>query len=167
MKITPPRGAYPLVFFLATVFSLGAILLLKSAVAGGEIQFSDLEAVVNFLVAGVLAIPLTIWFVRRQWIDVKDDGIAFSFTRYAIPKAHEAKYRDIHDVVFHDGGFSVDGKPRPYIQFDLKDGSDFWVPLPIFGRRDLSLMLDYIREKGVPLKIEGRIRFVTGRKWKK
>jgi hypothetical protein len=110
---------------------------------------------------------MTIWFVRRQWIEVKDDRVAFSFTRYCVPKMHEARYGDIREIVFHDGGFSMDGKPRPYIYFERNDGSNFWVPLPIFGRRDLGLMLEYFREKGLPMKTQGRFRFVTGRRWKK
>lgn len=165
MKIllTPPKGAYALVYFLSLIFCGGLTSLTYSSLIAGSKEILESEYYLSFSMGGLLAIFFTIWFIKRQRIELCDDNVFFSYTRYCIPKVRVAVHKDIRTIVFHDGIFGNDGKPRPYVYLERLDGTNFWVPLPIYGRRDLGLMLEYFRKKNLPLRIQGDVKFVTGK----
>lgn len=61
-----------------------------------------------------------------------------------------------------DGLFGHDGRPRPVFEFDLKDGSSFWVPLPAYTIKQIREMLDDLAQRGLEATINGKTRFATG-----
>lgn len=162
MKITPPPSAYALVYFPSLVWCAALSVSIGTLALGQDGKLSGLPFYSFLGIGSLVAIFVTIFLVKFQWIEFRPDMVLFSFTRYCMPKSREAAYKDIRTIVFHDGVFGRDGKPRPYIEIEKVDGSAFWVPLSIFGRQDLRVVLEEFRRRKLPLKTEGRVKFIAG-----
>lgn len=164
LKIEAPPFAYVLCYPLAFVM-LFPIPWFIAVMIFGEYAVNEGSIIYYCYAIGVvLSVPATILFVKWQVIYLLDDRILFRFTRYLIPKWRQLIFDQASKIVFHDGIVGRDGKPRPYLEACRKDGSCFWVPLPIFGRRDLGIMLNHLKAARVPVEITGEVRFVTGRR---
>jgi hypothetical protein len=101
------------------------------------------------LITGPISIGIGAWAVKYHLICIDEHGILFKFTRYGIPKKMEVQFCDVKGAVYFPGILSLDGRPRPLIEFSLRSGESFWIPFSIYSKTTIEDIQNALISRGV------------------
>lgn len=110
----------------------------------------------TFYISLFASIPFTLWMYRKQTINMDMTKAIFRFTRYLVPKRHEIEFADVKFYKFVPGTLATDGRPRPYLEFEMKSGKSFWVPLPVYTNRQIAEMRKMLPQESKPKRRDKR-----------
>jgi hypothetical protein len=144
-----------LIIVVALVLALPAALFAASMMTV-SLDVSAASYVRMLVVFVPLALIAGAWVAHQQSILLEKEAATFIFTRYAMPKRERVRYESVSQATYVPGKLRGDNRPRPLLEFSLRSGRTFWIPLAIYQKRQIEELLTRLREHGVDLRTATR-----------
>lgn len=133
---------------IALALSLPISLVLAALFVDSDIV-SSRQLFYALVIVGPAAMAISIWLSKFHRILIRNGVAAFFYTRYGIPRHVEISKDDLLRAVYVDGMLSVDGRPRPLIEYEMRSGASGWVPFTLYSRSVIREAIHAMLENGL------------------
>lgn len=147
-RLSAPVSAAVLMVLLVYGLVLGCALIGTSVVTTSDVVSDEIFsrlALASIPVAGLVGTLIA----RHQSVEIDDSKAVLTYTRFGVPQRFEASLSAINRVVLVRGLVSLDGYPRPRLEFTLEDASLHRVSLALYTFKDGPRILDELARRGV------------------
>ena len=157
LEYRPPTSALALLVGVALALSLPAAIAVAALIVGQQ-DVSAAKVLRMLCLIGPFFAAVAFWIYRGHLIAVRDGIADFAFTRYGIRHSVTLSKQSLRSAAFVRGTLSVDGRPRPLIEYELSSGERGWIPLALYGRRLIDALRSELRSQGVEVVETGELR---------